>query len=200
MDDDSELVSKQATSMTIEAWNIVLSVVILVLLTSGGIWLKYVVDQQLKSKDTAIQALEGVVKLKDAQIASLEGNTAPAIVKAYADMRQYADQTTEDYQNVLTRYGEVTSKLHFSTQLVPAQTALHEAHGLNRASDILHKHIDELLFPGGKPNPLLGAETFDAVICKAVLNAGCEIASKSSKCSRNAGKIIEPLLESLEAR
>jgi hypothetical protein len=56
--------------MTIEAWNILLSSVILVLTTAGGLWLKYVVDQQSKSKDTAIQALEGVVKFKDAHIAS----------------------------------------------------------------------------------------------------------------------------------
>jgi len=82
--------------MTIEAWNIVLSAVILVLLTGGGLWLKYVVDQQLKSKDTAIQALESVIKIKDAHVASLQGDTAPAIVKAYADMRRHANDATEE--------------------------------------------------------------------------------------------------------
>jgi hypothetical protein len=79
-------------AMTIEAWNILLSAVILVLMTGGGLWLKYVVEQQLKTKDTTIEALKGVVELKNAHIASLEGNTAPAIVKAYADMREHADQ------------------------------------------------------------------------------------------------------------
>jgi hypothetical protein len=53
----------------------------------GGIWLKYVVDQQLKAKDTAIQALEAVVKSKEAEISVLSGNTAPAIAKDYAVMK-----------------------------------------------------------------------------------------------------------------
>ena len=89
--------------MTIEAWNILLSAAILALLTGGGLWLKYVVDQQLKFKDTAIEALEGVVKLKDAHIATLEDNTAPAIVEAYAKMRQHANIMTDESQKLSAR-------------------------------------------------------------------------------------------------
>jgi hypothetical protein len=65
--------------MTVEGWNIVLSSVTLVLVTGGGIWLKYVVDQQLKSKDSAIGALEATIKAKDAQIDGLEADSSPAI-------------------------------------------------------------------------------------------------------------------------
>ena len=185
--------------MTIEAWNIILSAVILVLLTGGGIWLKYVVTQQLRSKDTVIQALEGVVKLKDAQIASLENNTAPAIVKAYADMRQHAIQTTEDYQDVVTRYEEVTSRMQLSAQLVPAQTALRTAYGLRMASDILHKHFANLLFPDGKtPNPLFSAEEpFNKAVYEAFLNAGIEISNESINHSKTAYKIVSPIKKSL---
>jgi hypothetical protein len=144
--------------MTIEAWNIVLSAVILVLLAGGGIWLKYVVEQQLKTKDTTIVALEAVAKLKDAHIASLEGNTAPAIVKAYADMRQHANQVTEDSLRLSKQLAELTQE-HQST--IP----LAEGKGLGVAFDIIREGIGEVLFPDGKTiNPLFDdRESFKAL-------------------------------------
>jgi hypothetical protein len=184
--------------MTIEAWNIVLSAVILVLLTGGGIWLKYVVAQQLSSKDAAIQALEGVAKFKDAHIASLQGDTAPAIVKAYADVRQHANQVTEDYQNVVATYNETSSKLQLSNQLVPARRTIGEAFGLAMASNILHRHLGELLFPDGKnPNPLFTAdEPFNRSVYEAFLDAGLEMSRESINRSKATEEMVQVIKES----
>ena len=69
--------------MTLAGWNLVLNIVVGVLVIAYGIWLKHVIDQQLKSKDTAIAALEAVIKVKEAQISALKDDTAPAIASAY---------------------------------------------------------------------------------------------------------------------
>ena len=105
--------------MTTEAWLILLSSVILVLMTGGGLWLRYVADQ-LKSKDTAIQALKGVVKLKDAQIASLQGDT-PTITKAYTTMRDNIEQVTQEGQPLTEQLADLTSEQQLSKHLLPAK-------------------------------------------------------------------------------
>jgi hypothetical protein len=185
--------------MTIEVWNVVLSAVILVLMTGGGIWLRYVVEQQLKAKDTTIEALKGVVQLKDAHISALQGDTAPAIVRAYTEMRQHANQTTEDYQDLVRRYKDVASKMQLADQLVPAQTALRQVDGLKMASDILHKHFANLLFPDGKnPNPSFSAEEpLNMAVYDAFLNAGIEMSTESLNRSKAAYDIVKPIEKSL---
>jgi hypothetical protein len=141
--------------MTIEEWNTVLSAAILVLLTGGGIWLKYVVEQQLKSKDTAIQALEGVITLKDAHIASLESNTAPAIVRAYADMRQHANQVTEDSQRLAAQLAEAQQHKAEATHTSQSTVLIAEGKALSGAFDLIREHIGQVLFPDGENiNPL----------------------------------------------
>jgi hypothetical protein len=40
--------------MTIQAWNIVLNAIVAVVLVAYGLWLKNIVTQQLKNKDTAV--------------------------------------------------------------------------------------------------------------------------------------------------
>ena len=86
--------------MTIQAWNIVLNAVVAVLIVGYGVWLRNIVKQQLQSKDTAIAALEAIIKIKDAEISALKSDTAPAITKAYAEMREHADRMTEDVQRL----------------------------------------------------------------------------------------------------
>ena len=51
-------------AMTVQTWNMVISAAILGLLTGGGVWLKYVVEQQLKAKDVAIHALEAASRTR----------------------------------------------------------------------------------------------------------------------------------------
>ncbi len=136
--------------MTIETWNIVLSAVILVLLTGGGIWLKYMVQQQLKTKDTTIEALEAVAKLKEAHIASLESNTAPAIAKAYSDMREHANLMTQEAQQLSERLAEATRKQEFEGEMLLPKIILGEVNGLQMASNILDETVWKLVVPNGK--------------------------------------------------
>jgi hypothetical protein len=75
--------------MTIQAWNIVLNAVVAVLIVGYGVWLRSIVKRQL-------DALEAVIKIKDAEISALKADTAPAITKAYAEMREHADKMTAD--------------------------------------------------------------------------------------------------------
>ena len=53
--------------MTLQVWSILVNAVIAALILVGGIWLRSVVTQQLKSKDTAIQALDATIKSKEAE-------------------------------------------------------------------------------------------------------------------------------------
>ena len=129
--------------MTVDAWNIVLSSTTLVLVTGGGIWLKYVVGQQLKSKDSAIGALEAAIKTKDAQIDALKADSSPAIARAYADMRKHADQMTGDSQRLSEQLSALTQKQKEADKFVIVKQASSEAKGLLRATDIL----DEFLKP-----------------------------------------------------
>jgi|HubBroStandDraft_6_1064221.scaffolds.fasta_scaffold537110_1 uncharacterized protein YukE len=82
--------------MTIQAWNIVLNAVVAVMVVAYGIWLKNIVTQQLNSKDTAIDALNAVIKVKDAEISALKSDTAPAIATAYKVMLEHADKMTAE--------------------------------------------------------------------------------------------------------
>jgi uncharacterized membrane-anchored protein YhcB (DUF1043 family) len=88
--------------MTIQAWNLILNVVILVLLGFGGIWLKDIVDQQLKAKDATIEAFKATIKSHEAEIDRLKGETAPSIADAYQKMRTHAEQMTRDSQKLHT--------------------------------------------------------------------------------------------------
>jgi hypothetical protein len=113
--------------MTIEAWNIVLNAVVAVVLVVYGVWLKNIVNQQLKSKDTAIGALEAVIKIKDAEISALKADTAPAITKAYADMREHANQMTAEVQGLseqLTKVVEDQKRLKEEQQRVLGDVAV----------------------------------------------------------------------------
>src|SRR2546428_1784189 len=80
-------------------WSLLLQIVIGVLIVGYGIWLRYIISQQLKTKDTVIQALEAVIKTKDAQISRLQADSAPAIAEAYDKMRKHADHMTEQVQS-----------------------------------------------------------------------------------------------------
>jgi hypothetical protein len=144
--------------MTIEAWNIILSAAILVLMTAGGFWLKYLVDQQLKTKDTTIEALKGVVQVKDAHIAALEGNTAPEIVKAYTVMREHADLMTGQLQRLAAQIVELGKQQQESQQMLLPKILGGEIMGLRTAVDILDENVLKSLIHDGIIDPKFAAE------------------------------------------
>ena len=140
--------------MTLPEWNIILSAATVGLITGGGLWLKYVVDQQLKTKDIAIQALDAVVKVKDAQIAALQSDTAPAIAKAYDVMRQHADQITAKSQKLAEVLEEIAKKHEQLEQSFPVRLKLAEAKGFVLAGKILGDGLNNLCFVEGQRHPV----------------------------------------------
>jgi hypothetical protein len=136
--------------MTIEAWNIVLSATILVLMAVGGFWLKHVVGQQLKAKDAVIEASKGVIELKDTLITSLQGNTAPAIAKDYAAMREHANQVSEDSQKKSAQLAALTERHKLAVQTYETKLSIAEARVYSESFDLIHEHIGAVLFPDGE--------------------------------------------------
>jgi len=78
--------------MTESGWSLLFNAGTFSLVLVGGIWLKYVVAQQLKTKDTTIESLNAAIKLQETEIAGLKGDRAPAIAAEYKTMREYASR------------------------------------------------------------------------------------------------------------
>jgi cell division protein FtsB len=119
--------------MTLQVWSILVNAVIAALILVGGIWLRSVVTQQLKSKDTAIQALDATIKSKEAEISALVNDRAPAIAKAYAQMREHANQMTEETQRLQDRFEVLSGKQQLKETLIPAREILAQVKGLQWA-------------------------------------------------------------------
>lgn len=132
--------------MTIQEWNILLDAVIAILLIFYGFWLKNVIDQQLKAKDTAREALEAVIKSKEAEISRLSGNTAPAIVRDYAVMKQHANDMTEQKLRLSEDVKKLSTQLQQKEMVAPVRELLLESKGILIAELILNDNVGEALF------------------------------------------------------
>jgi len=126
----------------------VLNAVIGGLVVVYGIWLRYIINEQLKSKDTAIQALEAAIKLNEAHIASLKSDTAPAIAQNYATMKQHANQMAEEFNGLSKRFERTTTML----RVAPVQRLLSESDGLLLSTRILQQYLGNIMFPGATPD------------------------------------------------
>lgn len=131
--------------MTLDAWNLLFSAGTCALLTVGAFWFKFVVDQQLKS-------LNAIIQLKDAEISALRGEAAPAITRAYAEMRQHANVMTEDVQHISEELKEVRKKYEASLYVLDKETEaasraergsrpFYESNGLLLAANILSEKV-----------------------------------------------------------
>jgi len=74
----------------------------------GGFYLSHFVNQQLKAKDATIETLNAANKLREAEIAALKSDRAPAIAADYKVMREHADKMTEDKRRLDERVAELT--------------------------------------------------------------------------------------------
>jgi hypothetical protein len=186
--------------MTLEVVNVFINAGILALLIGGGIWIKHIVDQQLKNKDTAIGALEAVVKVKEAQIVVLQSDTAPEIVEAYAKMRAHANQATKDNQELIAKYeGALASREAFD-KLVPAQEAVSEAKGIMVGGSILNDIMGALLFPQGEMNVVLGTNDNMFSVIEAYLETNRRLTSESVKRTTGAGELLKSIVQSEKSR
>jgi hypothetical protein len=139
--------------MTIESWNLVFSAATTGLVLVGGIWLKYVVAQQLATKDTTIQALNAAIKLHETEIAGLKGERAPAIVQDYKAMREHAEQITKEKRELSERVNNLTEEQKESQKLKPLLGLMYEVDGLSFASDVF-KEAFTVHDYGQEPNVL----------------------------------------------
>jgi len=134
--------------MSLDAWNLLVSAGICALLIVGGFWLKYFVDQQIKS-------LNAIIQLKDAEISTLRSDIAPAITRAYNDMRQHADTMTQDVQRISEELKKVQKKYETSLHVLDLETestnrekrgarAFYESNGLLLAIKIISEKFGSL--------------------------------------------------------
>jgi len=78
--------------MTLTIVNTLLNALTLVLVSCYGIWLKKIVEQQLKAKDASIENQGTIIKMHEAAIAHLKEEATPAIVDSYQKVRKFADE------------------------------------------------------------------------------------------------------------
>jgi len=95
--------------MTVQGWNLLFSAITAGLVLVGGIWLRYVVTQQLKAKDTTIETLNAAIKLHEAEIAALKGDRAPAIAAEHKIMKEFVDQMAAQKQQLEDQVKNLTA-------------------------------------------------------------------------------------------
>lgn len=117
-------------------------------------------SQQLKSKDTTIEALDGAIKLKEAEISALKADTAPSIAARYAVMRQHANDMTEESRQtseklkvlrpltatLLEHVKSLTASQRLRVEVDVASKLLYRNEGLLAAATMLDRHIGRKLF------------------------------------------------------
>jgi hypothetical protein len=147
--------------MTLPQWSVLINALIAALMVGYGFWIRDVVSQQLKLKDSSIESLQAALTAKDAEISRLKEDKAPNIVKAYSEMREHADQMT----------GEVAAlqkKIQTQVEKNEVVQLLAESSGLNLGERILIDKLGRFLDPKeAPPAPLelrrLISETSDAI-------------------------------------
>lgn len=123
--------------MTIAEWNLVLNAVLLVLIVGYGFWLRRIVNEQIRAKDSTIQSLGAAITANQAEISRLKGESAPAIARDYKIMRAHAEQTTSDMMILRRRVDLLILTNSYMDALKPARKLFSEQDGLWIAFHIL---------------------------------------------------------------
>jgi hypothetical protein len=138
--------------MTIQGWNLLFNAGIFALMLVGGLWLKYIVDQQLKAKDAAMKVLESTIKGNEAEISALRSNTAPAIAQAYAVMKQHAEDVTGEALRLAEQVRKLSEEVQDTENLTRLDMLLGETTGLLVALKAFKENLEQ------SPSPLLLAQ------------------------------------------
>lgn len=178
--------------MTIEGWNIVLSAIIAVLLAVYGLWLKYVISQQLDAKDSAIEALRAALENKEAEVSRLQRDTAPAITAAYAAMRDHANQMTEESNRKAAELKALHQNEQFRSKLAPAGQLLKETDGISALARRIDDRFDGFFGPEA---PEITASTVRNLM-EAIIDVKEAVADEMGK--RN--QAIKAILDDVESK
>lgn len=181
--------------MTVQELNLLLNVIVVVLLAGYGIWLRYVMRQQLQSKDTTIEALRTAIEVKEAEISRLQGEIAPTIATHYTTMRQYAEQVTEDFNKVHEQLSTVVARIQHSERLWPAVQAMLEAQGMKIVQTLLDEPLEPFFQQLAISSPSLPSlDTLKKFV------TGCTDAQKRiNKEVNKRNKVAESILNTLKA-
>jgi chromosome segregation ATPase len=125
--------------MTVQGWNLLFSAITAGLVLVGGIWLRYVVTQQLKAKDTTIETLNAAIKLHEAEIAALKGDRAPAIAAEHKIMKEFVDQMAAQKQQLEDQVKNLTASK--KADVNSSDRFIGETEGLKKSLSILRKHV-----------------------------------------------------------
>ena len=89
---------------------------------------------------------------------------APAIAKAYVDMKQHADYMTAEARRLSDKVREATAQHQtLSPDYTPARRLLDESIGLSVATGLFWQHVGKLLFPSQPLSPEITEKTLMAV-------------------------------------
>ena len=157
--------------MSIQGWILLFNAAITALILVGGVWLRSVVNQQLRSKDSSIQALESAskqleaaLKSKDAEICALKAASAPAIAKDYETMLKHADSVTEEKHALLKQVKDLNDAHSRVLGILPAELTLATMDGLLLAQNLFATRIGSILFPKPAKPPEISIDTMMRII------------------------------------
>jgi len=115
---------------------------------------------------------------------------APAVVKAYADLKRHADYVTAETRQLSAKVCEATGQ-----QIDPsARKALDESSGLIMATGLFWKYVGKLVFPSRPLSPEVTEQTLMAVrqgIIKAYEQTNAEIGRRVEIGQKATTKSIE---------
>ena len=146
----------------LEIINIILNAAIGVLVVGYGIWLKQIIDQQLKTKDTTIETLKTMIEGHTSEIARLKADAAPAIVDAYHKVKTFADQMAGSNNELNTRIEEF-AKTKPTATLRNRDLWIAEKDGFQAATDLLSDALYPYTSTAGRIEKVTGAEMMRVV-------------------------------------
>ncbi len=189
--------------LTLPEWTFIFSAATTALLIVGGIWLKTVVDQQLRLKDSIIQGRDSIIQIKDAEIAVLKGDTAPAVAQKYTAMKNLADEMAKDNirlaeeatahkKNLTETIEKLRTVLHRETEFSSARKLMNEYSILVFVQTMMREHISTVLFPDDatihKPEPSM---EWIAAIGQGYLEAYSRISEEAKNRERKVNEILK---------
>ena len=137
--------------MQIETWNILLNALIAVLLVGYGIWLRNVFRHQLAAKDSTIESLGAAITAHEAEIKRLRGETAPAIAEAYKRLKELAEFTAAESNELAKRLKAAEAARVKADPIISSLFLANRLAGFVEASVMVRKRFEEVT---NNPNAL----------------------------------------------
>src|ERR1700751_5608643 len=98
-----------STMSMIPVIGIILNAIIAVLFVGYGIWLRNIFEHQLKAKDSTIESYEAIIKIHETEVSRLKAEATPAIVNAYQNVRNFADEMADANNKLAVQINEMKS-------------------------------------------------------------------------------------------